>query len=292
MTKSNSSDQLLSRLFFNMLPVQILIFAMGSINSLVDGTMAGRFIGASAVGVIGLYYSMVEIMSASGSVLLGGTAVLCGRFMGRGELDKTSGIFSLNMTVTFIIGTILTFISLVLPGPLATLLGANELLMDDLKIYIVGYGIGILPMLFAQQLAAFLQMERQSVRGYVGIAGMIITNVASDILFVSILRMGIWGLALATSLSNLVYFLILIPYYFTKKARRNCRALLFTLLLFILNVVGGDAGIFRYLRVRSGLRSPRFPSDVQFEAASTGQGVSGFQGTPTRGAAPILPIVG
>jgi Na+-driven multidrug efflux pump/anti-sigma regulatory factor (Ser/Thr protein kinase) len=202
-----------------MLPVQILIFAMGSINSLVDGTMAGRFIGPSAVAVIGLYYSMVEIMSASGSVLLGGTAVLCGRFMGRGEIDKTKGIFSLNLTVTFIIGAVLTLASLLFPGPIALLLGANDLLLADLKIYIVGYGLGILPMLFAQQLAAFLQMERQSLRGYVGIAGMIVTNVISDILFVYVLNLGIWGLALATSLSNLVYFLILIPYYFSKKAQ-------------------------------------------------------------------------
>jgi Na+-driven multidrug efflux pump/anti-sigma regulatory factor (Ser/Thr protein kinase) len=219
MRKKKNKDKLLARLFFNMLPVQILIFAMGSINSLVDGTMAGRFIGPSAVGVIGLYYSMVEIMSASGSVLLGGTAVLCGRFMGRGELDKTEGIFSLNLTVTFIIGAILTLVSILFPGPVAVALGANELLMADLKTYIVGYGLGILPMLFAQQLAAFLQMERQSLRGYLGIAGMIVTNVVSDILFVAVFGMGIWGLALATSLSNLVYFLILIPYYFTKKAQ-------------------------------------------------------------------------
>ena len=75
----NNSDKLLSRLFFGMLPVQILIFAMGAINTIVDGAMAGRYIDASAVGVIGLYYSMVEIMTAVGSVLLGGTAVLCGR---------------------------------------------------------------------------------------------------------------------------------------------------------------------------------------------------------------------
>ncbi len=169
MRKNKNKDKLLARLFFNMLPVQILIFAMGSINSLVDGTMAGRFIGPSAVGVIGLYYSMVEIMSASGSVLLGGTAVLCGRFMGRGELDKTEGIFSLNLTVTFIIGALLTLVSILFPRPVAAALGANDLLMADLKTYIVGYGLGILPMLFAQQLAAFLQMERQSLRGYLGI---------------------------------------------------------------------------------------------------------------------------
>jgi Na+-driven multidrug efflux pump/anti-sigma regulatory factor (Ser/Thr protein kinase) len=192
---------------------------MGAINTIVDGAMAGRYIDSSAVGVVGLYYSMVEIMTAVGSVLLGGTAVLCGRYMGRGESKKTEGIFSLNLTVTFIFGLILTLVSFIIPGPLAALLGANQELKAPLVSYIVGYGVGILPMLFAQQLADFLQMERQSVRGYVGIAGMIISNVVLDILLVAVLDMGIFGLALATSLSNLIYFLLLVPYYFTKRAK-------------------------------------------------------------------------
>ncbi|MCR5267936.1 MAG: ATP-binding protein [Lachnospiraceae bacterium] len=218
-TDQKTSDKLLSRLFFSMLPVQILIFAMGSINSIVDGVMAGRFIGSTAVGVIGLYFPMVNIMTAVGSVLLGGTAVLCGRYMGRGELDKTEGVFSLNLTVTFIVSVLLTLCSVLLPQPVALMLGASRELEAGLAEYITGYAIGIIPMLFAQQLAAFLQMERQNRLGYVGVAGMILSNIGLDILLVGILKMDIFGLALATSLSNLIYFLILIPYYFTKKAQ-------------------------------------------------------------------------
>jgi hypothetical protein len=54
--KHEQNDNLIGRMFFHMLPVQILIFAMGSVNSIVDGMMAGRFIDAASVGVIGLYY--------------------------------------------------------------------------------------------------------------------------------------------------------------------------------------------------------------------------------------------
>lgn len=216
---NKSSDKLLSRLFFSMLPVQILIFAMGSINTIVAGTIAGRYIDSTAVGVIGLYYSMVNVMSAVGSVLLGGTTVLCGRYMGKGEIDKTEGIFSLNLTVTFIAGVILTVCSLLISGPIADILGSSAELKGKLVQYIVGYAIGIIPMLLAQQISSFLQMERQSTRGYIGIAGMIISNFIFGIVLVGFLHMGIWGLALATSFSNLVYFLILVPYYFSKKCQ-------------------------------------------------------------------------
>lgn len=212
-------NKLISKLYFNMLPVQVLIVAMGSVNTIVDGAMAGRFISASAVGVVGLYYPIVNIIEASGAVLLGGSSVLCGRYMGRGDIKKTEGVFSLNMVLSFIIGLFLTLISLLLPGQLAAALGASGGLRQDLIIYIVGCSFGILPMLFSQQLPMFLQLERQNRRGYIGIAGMTLSNIFLDILLVGILRLGIYGLALATSLSNIIYFLILVPYYFTKRAQ-------------------------------------------------------------------------
>ncbi len=102
---------------------------------------------------------------------------------------------------------------------LYAMLVVYEALKPALINYIIGYSFGILPMLLAQQIAAFLQLERQDRIGYYGIAGMIITNVIMDILLVAVLKLGVWGLALATSLSNLVYFFILAAYYFTPGAK-------------------------------------------------------------------------
>ena len=215
----NNTDNMVSKLFFSMLPVQILILAMGAVNSIVDGAMAGRFIDSSTVGVVGLYFSMVSIYNAVGSVLLGGTTVLCGRYMGRGEMRKTEGVFSLNITLTLLISGLLTIISFLIPGAIAVTLGANESLKEPLVKYILGFAIGIIPMMLSQQISAFLQMERQSKRGYIGIAGMVISNIVLDVLLVAVLKRGVFGLAVATALSNWVYFLILAPYYLSSKAQ-------------------------------------------------------------------------
>ena len=61
MTDRNFDYKMIGKLFFGMLPVQILIFALGSVNTIVDGAMAGRYIDASSVGVVGLYFSFVKI---------------------------------------------------------------------------------------------------------------------------------------------------------------------------------------------------------------------------------------
>ena len=215
-THTNGSG-IVSQLFFKLLPIQILIVAMGSVNSIIDGVIAGRFIAPSSVGVIGLYYTMVRILEAVGAVLLGGTAVLCGKYMGSGRTDRTQGIFSLNLIVSFLIGAFLTMVSLVIPGRLAVLFGARDTLIADLSVYTVGYAIGIVPQLLAQQLASFLQLERQSRLGYIGIIVMILVNVALDVLLVAVLDMGVWGLALATSASNHRVFLYLNQIFYHSK---------------------------------------------------------------------------
>lgn len=211
-------DTPLAKMFFTLLPVQILIFAMDSVNTLVDGAVAGRFIDSGTVGVIGLYYSMVEIFSAVGVVFVGGSAVLCGRYIGRGEQEKTEGNFSMNLTIAFIIGAVMTLLSLFFPGALAVILGADDKLKGSLILYILGYSFGIIPLLLSKQIALFLQFEGQSARNYAGTLTMTVSNIVFDIVLVSVLKMGVFGLALATSLSNLIYFLIIAPYFLTKRA--------------------------------------------------------------------------
>ena len=219
----NTGLGLVSKLFFRLLPVQILIVAMGSVNSIVDGVVAGRYIAAESVGVIGLYYTMVRIMEAVGAVMAGGTAVLCGRYMGSGQTEKTQGVFSLNLTVTFLVGAVLTAVSLLMPVQLAVLLGADAALTPDLSAYMTGYAVGIIPQLLAQQIASFLQLELQSRRGTVGVAAMILCNTLFDLLLVPFMGMGLYGLALASSVSSWIYFLILVSYYFTGKAQLKFR---------------------------------------------------------------------
>ncbi len=217
--KRNSDNAMVSRLFFRLLPVQVAIVAMGSVNSIVDGVIAARFIDASTVGVVGLYYTMLRILEAAGAVLLGGVSVLSGRYLGSGRIDRTRGICSLGLAAALFVGAILSAASFFAPGTIAGWLGANAELKGALSTYVVGYAIGIIPQLLAQQLAACLQLERQDRRGQAGIFVMIAVNVGLDVLFVAVMKKGVWGLALATSLANWAYFLVLVRYYFTKKAQ-------------------------------------------------------------------------
>lgn len=179
-------------LFFRLLQVQVAIVAMGSVNAIVDGIVAARFIDAETVGVVGLYYPMMRVLEATGSILLGGVSVLSGRYLGSGRIDRIRGVCSLGLLCALLIGGVLTAFSLFAPGTMADLMGSNAALRAPLIAYITGYGFGIIPLFLAQQLASMLQMERQERRGSAGILLMIALNVALDILFVTVMNLGEW----------------------------------------------------------------------------------------------------
>ena len=48
------------------------------------------------------------------------------------RMEKTEGVFSLNMALTFIIGLLLTLVSFLFPGQLAVALGSNAELKSSL----------------------------------------------------------------------------------------------------------------------------------------------------------------
>ena len=210
---------MLVNLFFRLLPVQVAIVAMGSINTIVDGVIAARFIDLTTVGVVGLYFSMLRVLEAAGSILLGGVSVLSGRSLGAGNIDRTRGVCSLGIVTALAIGALLTAASFVAPGAIADILGANAELRGALMVYVKGYAFGIIPQLVGQQFAASLQLERQEKLGHMGIVVMITVNVVLDILFVAVWGMGVWGLALSTAIANWAYFLVIVQFYFTKRAQ-------------------------------------------------------------------------
>ena len=211
-------SNMVSQLFFYLLPVQVAIVAMGSINSIVDGFVAGRFIGVDSVAVIGLFYTMLRVLEALSGILLGGVTVLSGRFLGAGKMDETRGICSLGLTCALIIGAVLSFFCLFFPDNVSTLLGADENLLSALSTYTRGFAIGIIPAMLTPLLSATLLLERQGNLANIGVTVMIITNVSLDFLFVVPLKLGLWGLAMATALGNWAYFLIMATYYLRGKA--------------------------------------------------------------------------
>ena len=74
--------------------------------------------------------------------------------------------------------------------------------------YLLGMAIGIAPLLFGNQLAAFLSLENKTRRTIAASVIYIAANVVLNFLFVVLLDMGAFGLALASSVGLWIYFAV------------------------------------------------------------------------------------
>ena len=207
-TSTRSDGRFLSGMFFRVLPAQIILLLLTGINNIVDGLVGSNFFGPTTASVIGLYAPFQTIWIGIGIVLMVGSQVLCARYMGSGNLQKIRGIFSLNITLTVAILSIATILSFTLASPIAAFLGASPVNAEALAGFIVGRGFGLIPMILASQLVAFLSLEGKDKINYFATSAMIVVNIGMDLFFAICFReMGIAGLGIATAISQWVYMI-------------------------------------------------------------------------------------
>lgn len=114
-----TDSKIISKLFFRLLPVQILFVAIGSVNSVIDSVVASNVIGMEAMTVIGLFGPYMQFLETLNLVLLSGAQILCGQFLGKNQLERTSNIFSLDLFVMSCISIVLSLVCMFDPSYLS-----------------------------------------------------------------------------------------------------------------------------------------------------------------------------
>lgn len=91
-----------------LLPAQIFLAAIGSINSVISSLFAGNILGADAMSAVGLYLPFNMLLNALSTLLVGGTTILSGKYIGENEQDRLRDLFSLDLLLALILSTVIT----------------------------------------------------------------------------------------------------------------------------------------------------------------------------------------
>lgn len=210
---------LISKLFFRLLPVQILLSVVTAVNGTVSSLFAGNFCGPAAMSAIGLFSPIVMLMTSVGTMLMGGSQLVSGKYMGRNQVERTQGIFAANMLISSAFSLLSVFVLLLMSlADLTRIFTADSVVRIAFNRYILGHVIGIPPMILGQQLSGFLSLENQSRRTTVASVVFIAVNTLLGFLFVAVLRWEAFGLALASSIGLWVFFGIQAEYYFAGRS--------------------------------------------------------------------------
>lgn len=142
-----------------------------------------------------------------------GGSALVSKTLGEGDKKKANQYFSMLIYVLIIVGTILTIIGMPLMGPASILLGADETMLQDCIIYGRTLLVFLVPFVLQNAFQSFLVVAEKPTLGLVISILSGVTNMVLDWLLVYVFKMGLYGAALATGISQVVGVIIPIIYF-------------------------------------------------------------------------------
>ena len=256
---SLTKDKILRKIFRNALIAYILGDIATVIGPLVDSAIIANYLGVEAVAAVGLFSPFLMFISIIGGVIAGGSRALYTNLIGKGEINKANFVFTFSCLMAMIISPLITFAGIAFPNQIASFLGANGEHMNlrpYLAQYVRGYLLGVPFLSTARVMSGYMHLDHDSARPVYSLVIMTIVNIIGNLLVAFVIKGDLFGIALATSISNLVWFLVMCGHFLRKD-----RELKFTLcelkhsLTYIKDVAitGSSAAVTRLSKMFAGL---------------------------------------
>lgn len=196
---------------FTLPTIAMMIFT--SIYGIVDGVFVSNCVGSDAFAAVNLIMPVIMILGSTGFMVGTGGSAIVSKTLGEKNLEKASEYFSMLIYLCIVSGVILSAIGIIFIKPLAELLGAT----GDIANNCIIYGRTV----FFMMTGLFLQNAFQSFlvvaeKPKLGLAVTLLagfTNMFLDFLFVYVLRLGVFGAAVATGISQFVGAIIPVIYF-------------------------------------------------------------------------------
>ena len=185
--------------------------------NIVDAIVTGQCLGKTAVAAFGLTNPiLLGVIGLSGMFGVG-TVIESGQALGKGEKDRVHAVFASSLTAGAACGMLLMVLLLAFSDRIAAVMGADETLAVQATDYLKGYSFGI-PAFFLQSILGFI-MPLDGDKGRVVTAMAVSTtiNIALDLLYGFVLRRGLYGMALATSISYWAEFAVMLLHFRRKE---------------------------------------------------------------------------
>ena len=200
---------MIRKLMFRLLPVQIILAVVGTINMIVSSYFASNYVGTEAMSAVGLYGPLNMFFGAVATMLVGGSSILCGEYIGQNRQDKLQEVYSLDLLLSAMAGLLFTAVIVFLAAfDLTGFLTQDTAVRPLLNRYRIGQAVGIVPLMLSNQFAAFLFIENKGRINQIAVLVFILVNLVLNYLFVAVMHMEVFGLALASSLGMWAYLAV------------------------------------------------------------------------------------
>lgn len=223
--KSNGKESLLadclpSKAIISLaIPATIALLAKAVYN-IVDTAYIGMLDSETALAAVGITLPLLLIFVSIENIFAAGAAVLAGRQLGGGDKKGASTTISTIVAASTIIGGILCLGGIVFMEPLLRSFGASDAVLPLAKDYAFWMFIAALVNLPAQSLNCAARAESSVKISSIAVITGAILNVILDPIFMFEwgFNMGVAGASIATTISQVVTFAILVWFYLSGKS--------------------------------------------------------------------------
>ncbi len=197
------------RLIGSLAVPSIISMMITSIYNMADTFFVGQ-IGTSASAAVGISFSLMAIVQAIGFTLGMGSGNFISRLLGQQKAEEASKVAATSFFTSLGIGAIISLLGFVFLDPLVRVLGATPTNLPYAMDYVRYILLGIPFMTASFVLNNILRFQGSAFYAMFGIGLGGILNIALDPLFIFTFNMGTGGAALATSISQVISFAILL----------------------------------------------------------------------------------
>ncbi|MBQ6568991.1 MAG: MATE family efflux transporter [Clostridia bacterium] len=177
--------------------------------NLADTYFVGK-INTSATGAVGVVFSFTAILQAVGFFFGHGSGNFISKALGSGQQDKAERMAATGFFLSIAAGAVIGLLSFIFLEPLSRLLGATDTILPYAKSYLRYILIGSPFITSSFVLNNQLRFQGNAMFAMVGIGAGSVINIALDPLFMFKFSMGIAGAAIATVLSQIISFFLLV----------------------------------------------------------------------------------
>lgn len=180
--------------------------------NIVDRIYIARIqdVGTTALGAVGLCFPIIMLITAFSNLFgSGGSPIFS---INRGKGDSRTADMIMNTAFTMLCGSaaVLMLVGFLFARPLLTLFGASDDALVYAYPYLMIYLLGTLPSMIATGMNPFINAQGYAIIGMLSVAVGAVANIILDPIFIFVWNMGVAGAALATIISQLISFILLL----------------------------------------------------------------------------------
>lgn len=197
------------KIFFQYLGSTIIGNVVHALYILVDVFCIGKGVGSIGLAAMNIALPIFTLFSAVALCVGVGGAATLSYLRGQGEENQTEKIFSLCSFLLLCTGILFAILGIIFIEPLSFLLGADEVVLADVKTYLIPVLLTSGTYMYSHMFQTFLRNDGNPKLAMFAMIVSSLLNIIGDAFFIFVCKWGIIGASLPTAISPLVACLLM-----------------------------------------------------------------------------------